>query len=127
MAMTTSQKLRIKEGDLIQLVGTPDDYPSRLGELPVGVRFQTDTAETPAAIHWLVSTTDELAARFPELLPELEAVRHVWILYPKKKKYDDGDANRDSIWNYLKTQNWKAVANYPTDGTYSAVWAKPAG
>ncbi len=127
MTMTTSQKLRMKEGDLIQLVGTPDDYPSRLGELPAGVRFQTGMAENPAAIHWLVSTTDELAARFPELLPELEAARHVWILYPRKKKYAHGDANRDSIWNYLKTQNWKAVANYPADDTYSAVWAKPAG
>lgn len=126
MTMTTSQKLRIKEGDLIQLVGTPDDYPSLLGELPAGVRFQTDTAEIPAAIHWLVNTIDELGARFPELLPELEAARHVWILYPRKKKYGDGDANRDSIWNYLKTQNWKAVANYPADKTYSAVWAKPA-
>lgn len=123
--MTTAQKLRIKEGDVIQLLATPDDYPSRLGELPADVQFLTGDTDSLTAVHWLVRTVDELAARFPELAARLEAAERVWILYPRKKKYGPGDANRDSVWNYLKTRNWKAVANYPVDDELSAVWAKP--
>src|SRR5690554_3968268 len=99
MAMTTAQKLRIKDGHSIRLLTTPADYESRLGELPDNVTFQTPgTGGTPDAIHWLVSTLDELAGRFPELEPELRSTERAWILYPRKKKYADGDANRDSIW-----------------------------
>ncbi len=125
--MTTARKLRIKEGDVVRLLATPEDYVERLGELPGGVRFIATGGTTPAAIHWLVTKVDELAERFPELLPDLRATLRVWIVYPRKKSYEEGDANRDSIWKYLESQNWKAVANYPVDGELSAVWAKPAG
>src|SRR5690625_619224 len=126
MAMTTAQKLRIKAGDVIRLIGTPDDYDRRLGELPAGVRFSDSAQPGTAAVHLFVATTEELAEQFPGLLPELEAADRVWIIYRRRKKYSPGDANRDSIWEYLKSRNWTAVANYAVDGELSAVWAKPA-
>lgn len=124
MAMTTAQKFRIKAGDTVRLLAAPADYPDRLGPLPEGVTF-TDDAANPAAIHWLVNTVAELSDSFPGLRQELTEAGRVWIVYPRKKKYASGDANRDSIWQYLKTQGWTAVANYPVDDGLSAVWAKP--
>ena len=125
--MNTAQKLRIKEGDTIRLVSTPDDYVERLGELPTGVTFHASAGNSPTAIHLHVNSVAELAVSFPELLDELMAAQRVWIVYPRKKKYAEGDANRDSIWKYLESQKWKAVANYPVGEDLSAVWAKPTG
>lgn len=127
MAMTTAQKLRIKTGDTIRLVGTPADYAERLGELPADVQFSSNAVPGPAAVHLFVTTTAELAEEFPALLAELAAANRVWIIYRRRKSYSPGDANRDSIWEYLKTQEWTAVANYAVDSELSAVWAKPAG
>lgn len=125
MAMTTAQKLRIKAGDVIQLVNTPADYQERLGDLPADVRFTSEPAEKLAAVHLQVGTVAELSDRFAELLPQLSAAGRVWIIYTRKKSYAPGDANRDSIWQHLKTRDWTAVANYPIDNELSAVWAKP--
>lgn len=124
--MNTVQKLRITSGNTIRAIGIPENYESLLGELPEGVRFTDSMLDDVVAIHWLVRSISELEAEFPKKLDELRSVEKVWIIYPRKAKYQAGDANRDSIWQFLETRGWKAVANYPVGEEYSAVWAKPA-
>lgn len=123
--MTIADKLRIKSGDTVRLIATPDDYVKRLGELPEGVKFiEVSQKEASSAVHWFVRSVSDLESQFSNLVGELMVAERVWIVYPRKVKYNEGDANRNSIWKYFEKQGWKAVANYPIDGYYSAIWIK---
>jgi len=120
MAKTIVQKLLLKEGDALSLVGAGADERVVLGALPDGVT-EVDPGEAVVSVTF-VRTRDELLARFGAELPALAGARAVWFLYPKGGK---ADFNRDTFIREAGAFGWRAISNVAVDDVWSAVRVRP--
>jgi hypothetical protein len=120
MAKTVVQKLLLKEGDALSLVGAGEDERVVLGALPDGVT-EVDPGEAVVSVTF-VRTRDELLARFGAELPALAGARAVWFLYPKGGK---ADFNRDTFIREAGAFGWRAISNVAVDDVWSAVRVRP--
>jgi hypothetical protein len=120
MAKTVVQKLLLKEGDALSLVGAGADERVVLGALPDGVT-EVDPGEAVVSVTF-VRTRDELLARFGAELPALAGARAVWFLYPKGGK---ADFNRDTFIREAGAFGWRAISNVAVDDVWSAVRVRP--
>lgn len=122
MPKTIAEKLQIKPGNDVLIVGAEPGQRALLDPLPedtsvvegttgdVAVLFATDRA-----------TLDSLLA---ETIPTLSDTRAVWIAYPKGNRTD---INRDSIWKRAEELSWTLNANVALGDIWSAVRIKPMG
>ncbi len=80
------QKLGIKPGSKLALVGAPDDFAEVLGALPAGVKA-VELARAKGPFDVVVAFFDSEAA-FKKQLPRLHAVLEpnggLWIAWPKR-------------------------------------------
>ena len=76
------QKLGIKEGHKVALVGAPAGFD--LGVLPTGATVAKRTGKQHEVIVAFVKSRAELAARIAELRPKLTQAGGLWIAWPKK-------------------------------------------
>ncbi|MCK0112251.1 DUF3052 domain-containing protein [Ornithinimicrobium sp. F0845] len=122
MARPVAEKLQIKPGRELLVVGTPDQH-ALLEPLPDGVRTMTDGAPPSGGVAVLF-TADRVALdeHVETILPRLSGVRAVWVAYPKANRTD---INRDSIWRRAEEIGWTATANVALDDGWSAVRIKP--
>jgi hypothetical protein len=120
MAKTVVQKLLLKDGDALSLVGAGEDERVVLGALPDGVT-EVDPGEAVVSVTF-VRTRDELLARFGAELPALAGARAVWFLYPKGGK---ADFNRDTFIREAGAFGWRAISNVAVDDVWSAVRVRP--
>jgi hypothetical protein len=77
------QKLGIKSGVRVLVIGAPSSFPKLLGELPEDVRF---VRSPPTADLALLFTRNhqQLAARLGPLVRDLGPAAKFWIAWPKK-------------------------------------------
>lgn len=77
------QKLGIKAGAAVGLVGAPEGFPETLGDLPEGATLQQGTEGQRDLILWFVRTRQELEGG---LAPMVRAAQQcpIWIAWPKK-------------------------------------------
>lgn len=120
MAKTIAQKLLIKPGDRLSLVGAAADERAVLGDLPEGV-VEAGPAEASVSVTF-VRTRDELMARFGAELPGLSGARAVWFLYPKGGR---ADFNRDTFIQEAGSFGWRPISNVAVDDVWSAVRVRP--
>lgn len=120
MAKTVAQKLLVKEGDALSLVGAGAEERTAIGALPDGV---TEVAPAEAAVSvTFVRTRDELLAQFQTELPALTDARAVWFLYPKGGR---ADFNRDTFIREAGAFGWRPISNVAVDDVWSAVRVRP--
>ncbi|WP_258046077.1 hypothetical protein [Leifsonia shinshuensis] len=120
MAKTIVQKLLLKEGDTLSVVGAGADERAVIGGLPDGV---TEVAPADAAVSvTFVRTRDELMAHFGDELPALTGARAVWFLYPKGGR---ADFNRDTFIREAGAFGWRPISNVAVDDVWSAVRVRP--
>ena len=120
MAKTIAQKLLLKEGDALSLVGAGAEERTVIGALPAGV---TEVAPAEATVSvTFVRTRDELMARSQTELPALTGARAVWFLYPKGGR---ADFNRDTFIREAGAFGWRAISNVAVDDVWSAVRVRP--
>ncbi|CAM5320161.1 hypothetical protein [Leifsonia shinshuensis] len=120
MAKPVVEKLLLKPGDALSVVGAGADERAVLGALPDGV---TEAAPAAAAVSvTFVRTRDELLARFGAELPALTGARAVWFLYPKGGR---ADVNRDTIIREAGAFGWRPISNVAVDDVWSAVRVRP--
>jgi hypothetical protein len=77
------QKLGIRSGSVVALIGAPRDFEKTLGNLPEGAVLRRNTRGRADLTLWFVKSRKELDARIDRM------VRHtqkggLWILWPKK-------------------------------------------
>jgi hypothetical protein len=78
------QKLGIKPGSRLALVGAPDGFDKVLGPLPDGVR-STRSATTSLDVAVIFSTTlSVLKKKFPAFSKAIAPSGALWIAWPKK-------------------------------------------
>ncbi|MEN2737507.1 hypothetical protein ABCS02_06925 [Microbacterium sp. X-17] len=120
MAKTIAQKLLLKEGDALSLVGAGAEERAVIGALRDGV---TEVAPEEAAVSvTFVRTRDELMSQFRTELPALSRARAVWFLYPKGGR---ADFNRDTFIREAGAFGWRPISNVAVDDVWSAVRVRP--
>lgn len=79
------QKLGIKEGSRVALVGAYPTFAATLGGLPSGARIVPATDGQCDVIVCFTANIADLAHRFAELKPALDWAGGLWIAWPRKK------------------------------------------
>lgn len=120
MAKTIAQKLLLKDGDALSLVGAGPGERAAIGALPDGVA-EVAPAEAAVAVTF-VRTRDELMTQFRTELPALSGARAVWFLYPKGGR---ADFNRDTFIREAGAFGWRPISNVAVDDVWSAVRVRP--
>ncbi len=78
-----AQKLGIKAGAVVAVIGAPSGYRALLGPLPAGVRFST-IEKDPDLIHYFCTERARFAKDLPILRKKMRDDAMLWISWPKK-------------------------------------------
>ena len=78
------QKLGIRAGSIVALLGAPIGFEKTLGALPEDVRLSTQARGRPDLILLFVRSRAGLARRFPAAARVLAEKGGLWIVWPKK-------------------------------------------
>jgi hypothetical protein len=132
---TVAQKLQVKAGDRVRIIGGTSEERTLIGDLPDGARSTepgdagTAGADTAGAdadgatiAVLVVHSRDELLERYASELPALSGARAVWFLYPKGGR---ADVNRDVIMREAGAFGWRPNSNVSVDDVWSAVRVRP--
>jgi hypothetical protein len=128
---TVAQKMLIRPGARVLILGAPPGYARRLGPLPKGATRLVRAAQEIDVIQVFIKSRKELEARLPRLKGYLAPSGALWLAYPKGSTARGMDISRDVIWRYARTLGLGPVALIAIDETWSAmrlkrVWAKLA-
>jgi hypothetical protein len=88
---TLVQKLGIKPGTQIAVLGAPVTYPSLLGTLPTGATLRSRRPASDAFLDQFARRRKELTAVFPRLARALTDEGTLWISWPKQAAGVDTD------------------------------------
>jgi len=76
------QKLGVREGSRVLVVGTPDGF--ELGALPPGAGLVRPARAALDVVLLFVIRRTELERRFPKLAEALDPAGRLWVAWPKK-------------------------------------------
>lgn len=92
-----AEKLGIKAGWAIAVLGAPRGYRRTLGALPARVRLVTRASAALPFIHFFTKRRAELERRLPGLLRVLEPAGALWVSWPKGSSGVATDVTEDVI------------------------------
>jgi hypothetical protein len=90
-------KLGIKSGDRIVILGAPLDYPKALGKLPPGVTAGKQLEGEYDFLHFFSRSRRELEQKFSVLKSCLASNGMIWISWPKASSGIATDLNDDVV------------------------------
>lgn len=125
MARTMAQKLGIKDGFAVLVIGAPVGCAESLGELPPGASLSNSGDGPFDAIHLFVANKAALDAAWPPSLARLKPGGLMWLAYPKKTSGVETDITRDLGWDVVKAAGWRPVTQVAIDETWSALRFRP--
>jgi hypothetical protein len=120
MALTLSQKLRIKEGMKLLTLHAPAGFAAGLRPLPAAVTIST-AANNFQQVHWFVKNKREMEKDLDKVLKLLKGDIVCWIYYPKGTSSLQTDLSRDKGWELLMKHDelqWLSLISF--DDTWSA-------
>jgi hypothetical protein len=94
---TLVEKLGIKSGTQVVVLGAPASYPALLGTLPAGVTLHSRLPTSAGFIHQFVRRRRDLAAEFLRLTRALKDEGTLWISWPKQTSGVDTDLNENVV------------------------------
>jgi len=121
---TIAQKLFLKPGQTLVLLGAPAGYQALLGDLPAGMRLATELGAPADVVLCFATSKARLAELLPALRAGLKPAGILWIAYPKGTSKVATDLNRDIIAEYASSHGWQAVAIFSVDAVWSALRLK---
>src|SRR5208337_1633827 len=77
------EKLGIKEGFAISIIGTPKNYAATLGKLPSGVKQRVKLEGPLDFLQFFCSERSQLEENFPTLKDALSPNGMLWVSWPK--------------------------------------------
>ncbi|MES2880840.1 MAG: DUF3052 domain-containing protein [Bacteroidota bacterium] len=83
-ATPLAKKLGIKDGHVVRLVNTPDNYFSLLTDMPVNIKITKDKKTKKHFIHYFTQESTALSRDIPALKNEIVPDGMIWISWPKK-------------------------------------------
>ncbi len=122
MAKTTAEKLGVKEGATLLLVGAPEDWTP--GPLPAGA---TVTAARGAADLAVLFASDAatLDATLKDALDALPVDGLLWVAYRKGGAKAGTDLNRDILQERLSRHGLVGVSLVSLDDVWSGMRVRP--
>lgn len=90
------QKLRIREGAAVALLGAPEGFAKTLGALPAGCRITRRMPEN-GVILIFVRSAAALDRELPRIASELRPGRIFWVLWPKRAAKGPADLTMPAI------------------------------
>jgi hypothetical protein len=90
-------KLHVKPGTTIVVLGAPAGYRQKLGVLPEGARLVNVVPAEAAFVHLFARDGAALSSRLREVSPRLTADAVVWVSYPKADSGAGSDLSREKI------------------------------
>ena len=91
------EKLGIKAGMRVAIIGAPSGYRATLGALPDGVSVTATPRETLPFIHFFTKERSLLERRFPSLKRALAQDGALWVSWPKKSSAVTTDLTEDVV------------------------------
>ena len=91
------EKLGIKPGMRIAIIGPPSGYRTTLGALPDGVSVTATLRGTLPFIHFFTKQRSLLERRFPSLKKALAQDGALWVSWPKKSSAVATDVTEDVV------------------------------
>lgn len=90
-------KLGIKAGMRVCLIGDPPGYRSLLGPLPSGVEVSTSLRGKKDFIHFFADRESRLARRLPALRRALRPAGILWVSWPKRSSGVETDVTEGVV------------------------------
>jgi hypothetical protein len=118
---TLVEKLGIKPGTQVVVLGGPATYPSLLGKLPDGATLQARLPRSATFIHSFVQRRKDLAAGFPRVTRALSDDGTLWISWPKQASGVDTDLNENVVREIGLSQGLVDVKVCAVDETWSGL------
>ena len=116
-----TEKLGIKAGMAITVIGAPANYDKIIGELPAGVRTTSRLAAGRDAVLIFVTRSDDLARRIPGLIKAVAPNGMVWVAWPKRASKIDTDITEDVIREIVLPTGLVDVKVCAVDETWSGL------
>jgi hypothetical protein len=85
------EKLGIKPGSSLALVGAPEEYPEAMGALPEGVTVRKQARGRNHRIIWFARSARELERRLQSVVRALADGGGLWIAWPKQASELESD------------------------------------
>lgn len=116
-----SQRLFIKAGFRVALIGAPDNFIDQIGDLPEKVIITRSVGKTTNIVQAFVDSKEKLIDFLDNLFTENNELI-VWIAYPKGTSKIRTDINRDII-SKIAQDNYgmKSVAMISVDEKWSSI------
>jgi hypothetical protein len=92
-----AQKLGIKAGHLVRLVGAPAGFAGTLGPLPDGVKVLSRSGPTADVVVCFATEYAEVRRRFAPLAAAVFPAGGLWFAWPKKASKVPTDLTEDVI------------------------------
>jgi hypothetical protein len=92
-----TEKLNVRPGTTIVVLGAPAGYRQKLGPLPEGARLVNVVPAEAAFVHLFARDGAALSSRLREVSPRLTADATVWISFPKADSGAGSDLSREKI------------------------------
>jgi hypothetical protein len=90
-------KLGIKPGTAVVVLGAPSAYRAILGALPDGVTFRSKLSESAEFIHYFTTKRKTLQADFPRVARALVDEGSLWISWPKRASGVETDLDENVV------------------------------
>lgn len=119
------KKLRLKPGHKAVILNAPNDFISRLGDLPEGVRIFHENINAADFVLLFVKDKAELDQFFDQALQSVIYDGLFWLAYPKGGSKIKSDLNRDILWKLLSNRGIRPVAMVSIDEVWSAMRFRP--
>ena len=123
MAISLSQKLKIKEGTKILLLNAPKEIEKTLTPLPKGATFITKLKKHDYIILF-IKDKKELEKYFFTAVKLLNTEGLIWLAYPKGTSGIQTDLTRDKGWDCLKKVDMTWLSLISLDNIWTAFCLK---
>lgn len=121
MALSISQKLKIKEGFALLTLHAPAGFEKALSPLPKNVSIST-SKKNYDQVHWFVQNKAQLEKELNKILKLIKPGIVFWIYFPKGTSKIQTDLTRDKGWEsllaYEDKLTWLSLISF--DKTWSA-------
>jgi hypothetical protein len=124
---TTAERLLIKPGARVRIVGEVTDAAQRLGPLPTGAALVDAPTKPADAVVFFARDAAVVTARLPEAARAAGPDGLLWLAYPKGTSGLKTDLGRDTLTPLTDhVAGLTGVSLVSIDGTWSAMRLRPS-
>jgi hypothetical protein len=115
------QKLGMKSGQRVAVIGAPSDYQTLIDGPVAGVSYQTQAKGKVEMAHLFTTSATELSRRLPVLIKAIAPDGMIWVSWPKRTSGVKTDITEDRIRDIALPMGLVDVKVCAVDETWSGL------